>query len=81
MKILPDATKLKNMSEHYTVITKHQTLICALNTLSLIESPNNNVVRARMLVEDEIQDSWEKIRALENIERDFMTVEQFEQVN
>ena len=67
--------------ENYTIITNHQKLICALNILQTIEEPNNNVIRARMLVEDEIQDSWERIKQSENTERDFQTAEQIQGVN
>ena len=67
--------------ENYKIITNHQKLICALNILQTIEEPNNNVIRARMLVEDEIQDSWERIRQSEKSERDFITAEQIQGVN
>lgn len=69
------------MEEYYKVITNHQKLICALNILQTIEEPDNNVIRARMLVEDEIQDSWERIRQIENVERNFTTAEQIQGVN
>ena len=68
-------------NETYTLITSHQKLICVLNILQTIESPNNNVIRARMLIEDEIQDSWQQIRRAENTERDFTVAEQFSGIN
>lgn len=46
------------METAYEIITAHQKLICALNILTSIENPNTNVIKARMSVEDEIQDSW-----------------------
>lgn len=67
--------------ENYTIITNHQKLICALNILQTIEEPNNNVISARMLVEDEIQDSWERIRQIEKADLDFRTAEQVQVLN
>lgn len=60
----------------YEIITTHQKLICALNILQSIENPNVNVIKARMAVEDEIQESWDRVRQLDDAERDFATAEQ-----
>ena len=69
------------MAENYKLITNHQKLICALNILQSIEEPNNNIIRARMLVEDEIQDSWEAVKQGEKVEKDFTSAYQIQGVN
>ena len=57
---------------NYKIITNHQKLLCTLNILVSIEEPNTNIIKAQMLVEDEIQDSWETIRQIENAEKNFI---------
>lgn len=57
----------------YEIITNHQKLIDAYNILNSIENPTSNVIQARIEVENELQDSWQAIRNLEDAERDFQT--------
>lgn len=65
----------------YEIITTHQKLICALNILTSIEKPNTDVIKARMSVEDAIQDSWIKIRQNDDADFEFKKAQQIENTN
>lgn len=69
------------MKTTYEIITNHQKFICTLNILESIEDANNKIIQARMLVEDEIQDSWVLIRKLEAADAEFSSALQVGAVN
>jgi len=62
----------------YELITRHQKLICVLNILQTIENPNNKIIQSRMLVEDEIQESWELIRKNDGASLTFLQAQPLE---
>jgi len=65
----------------YEIITTHQKLICALNIWSSIENPVIDVIKARMSVEDAVQDSWDKVRQIDGADFTFKTAQQNEILN